>query len=72
MSGCRKNRESETFSTAHLSEDGLHVDGQVTVGAAVAPHDAEAQAVGSPVQGDGLVLRGAARKRTAWSERTEV
>ena len=55
--------------TTHLSEDCLHVDGQVSVGTSVAPHDAEAQAIGPPVQGDGLVLGGAARKQTMWSER---
>lgn len=47
------------FFSAHLSEHGLDVDGQVSVGAAVPAHDAEAQPVRAPPEGDALVLGGA-------------
>ncbi|GIY60032.1 hypothetical protein CDAR_507201, partial [Caerostris darwini] len=43
-----------------FAEHSLHVDGQVAVLTAAAPHDAEAEAGGAPLQGDGLELAGAA------------
>lgn len=38
--------------TSDLAEDGLDVDGQVSVGAAKASHDAEAQPLTALQQGD--------------------
>lgn len=51
--------ELTALSSAHLPEHGLDVDGQVSVGAAVAADDAEAQPVRAPPEGDALVLGGA-------------
>lgn len=49
-----------------LSEDCFDVDGQVSVRAAAAPDDTEAQAIRPSAQGDGFILRWAGRVEKQW------